>query len=66
VTQIDTAHVYTGGESEETIGEALSPVPPGVVVATKGGFRPGEGRPEVLAAQIDASSRSPPSRTSTT
>jgi pyridoxine 4-dehydrogenase len=57
VSLIDTAHTYTGGESEETIGDALSPVPDGVVVATKGGFRPGEGRPEVLAAQIEASLR---------
>jgi aryl-alcohol dehydrogenase-like predicted oxidoreductase len=57
VTHIDTAHLYTGGESEETIGEALAPVPPGVVVATKGGFRAGEGRAEVLTAQIDESLR---------
>jgi aryl-alcohol dehydrogenase-like predicted oxidoreductase len=54
---VDTAHTYTGGESEETIGAALSPVPEGCVVATKGGFRPGEGRPEVLRAQIEASLR---------
>ena len=27
VSLIDTAHTYTGGESEETIGDALSPVP---------------------------------------
>ena len=38
VNLIDTAHVYTGGESEETIGVALSPIPDGCVVATKGGF----------------------------
>jgi pyridoxine 4-dehydrogenase len=54
---IDTAHLYAGGQSEETIGTALSPVPPGVVVATKGGYRPGEGRPVVLRAQIDESLR---------
>ena len=54
---VDTAHTYTGGESEATIGAALSPVPRGCVVATKGGFRPGEGRPEVLRAQIDESLR---------
>ncbi len=24
---IDTAHSYTGGQSEETIGDALSPIP---------------------------------------
>jgi pyridoxine 4-dehydrogenase len=52
---IDTAHLYTGGQSEETIGAAHSPVPEGTVVATKGGFRPGEGRPEALRAQIEES-----------
>src|SRR5690348_12262708 len=57
VGHIDTAHLYTGGESEQTIGAALSPVPAGGVVATKGGFRPGEGRPEVLSAQIEQSLR---------
>jgi pyridoxine 4-dehydrogenase len=50
---IDTAHSYTGGESEATIGAALD----GVVVATKGGFNRGEGRPEVLRAQIEESLR---------
>ena len=54
---IDTAHTYTGGDSEETIGTALSPIPDGCVVATKGGYRAGDGRPEVLAAQIDESLR---------
>jgi pyridoxine 4-dehydrogenase len=54
---IDTAHLYTGGESETVIGSALSPVPQGVVVATKGGYNPGEGRPEVLRAQIEESLR---------
>jgi pyridoxine 4-dehydrogenase len=56
---IDTAHTYTGGESEQTIGEALSPVPEGCIVATKGGYAPGTGRPEVLRAQIDESLRRP-------
>jgi aryl-alcohol dehydrogenase-like predicted oxidoreductase len=53
VKMIDTAHLYTGGESEQTIGEA------GVdaFVATKGGFRPGEGQPDVLRAQIEESFR---------
>jgi pyridoxine 4-dehydrogenase len=50
---IDTAHSYTGGESEATIGAARD----GFVVATKGGFRPGEGRPEVLGSQIEESLR---------
>jgi pyridoxine 4-dehydrogenase len=57
VSLVDTAHSYTGGESEETIGAALSPVADGCVVATKGGYRPGEGRPEVLRAQIEESLR---------
>ena len=38
VQVIDTAHLYTGGQSEETIGAALSPMPDNVIVATKGGF----------------------------
>jgi aryl-alcohol dehydrogenase-like predicted oxidoreductase len=54
---IDTAHTYAGGESEATIAAALSPDPDGVIVATKGGYNPGEGRPEVLRAQIEESLR---------
>jgi aryl-alcohol dehydrogenase-like predicted oxidoreductase len=54
---IDTAHVYTDGESEETIGAALSPMPEDCIVATKGGYRPGHGRREVLSAQIEESLR---------
>jgi pyridoxine 4-dehydrogenase len=54
---IDTAHLYADGESELTIGEALSPAPAGCVVATKGGFNAGEGRPEVLRAQLEESLR---------
>jgi hypothetical protein len=51
---IDTAHVYTGGDSERAIGEALSPAPDGVVVATKGGYS-GSGSPEALRGQIEQS-----------
>ncbi len=51
---IDTAHVYTGGDSEGAIGEALSPAPADVVVATKGGYRD-SGSPEELRAQIEQS-----------
>jgi pyridoxine 4-dehydrogenase len=51
---IDTAHVYTGGDSERAIGEALSPKPDGLVVATKGGYS-GSGSPEALRAQIEQS-----------
>jgi aryl-alcohol dehydrogenase-like predicted oxidoreductase len=57
VSFVDTAHSYTDGESEATIGAALSPVPEGVVVATKGGYARGEGRPEVLRTQIEDSLR---------
>ena len=57
VQLIDTAHLYTGGESERTIGAALAPAPDDCVVATKGGYRSGEGRPEALRAQIDESLR---------
>jgi aryl-alcohol dehydrogenase-like predicted oxidoreductase len=55
VDMIDTAHLYTGGDSEKAIGNALAPFPEGLVVATKGGYRPGEGRPDVLRAQIEES-----------
>jgi pyridoxine 4-dehydrogenase len=57
VNHIDSAYLYTGGKSEETIGAALNPIPEGVVVATKGGYKPGEGRPEVLRSQIEESLR---------
>jgi pyridoxine 4-dehydrogenase len=59
VQMIDTAHSYTGGQSEETIGAALSPVPPTCIVATKGGGGggAGRGRPEVLQAEIEESLR---------
>jgi pyridoxine 4-dehydrogenase len=57
VRMIDTAHTYTGGESEATIGEALSPVTEGCIVATKGGYAPGTGSPESLRSQIDESLR---------
>lgn len=58
VQMIDTAHLYTGGQSEETIGEALSPIPEGCIVATKGGFGgPGRGKPEVLRAELEQSLR---------
>ena len=59
VQMIDTAHLYTSGESERTIGEALTPVPPGCIVATKGGYGgAGRGKPEVLRAEIEQSLRS--------
>ena len=42
---VDTAHVYSGGDSERAIGEAHSPAPDGLVVATKGGYS-GSGSPD--------------------
>jgi pyridoxine 4-dehydrogenase len=56
---IDTAHSYTGGQSEETIGEALSPLHGRSLVATKGGGGggAGRGRPENLRAEIEQSLR---------
>lgn len=56
VRMIDTAHLYTGGESERTIGAALAPFPDGLVVATKGGH--GGAKPDVLREEIEQSLRS--------
>ncbi|MBV8529004.1 MAG: aldo/keto reductase [Candidatus Dormibacteraeota bacterium] len=55
IGNIDTALIYAGGDSERTIGEALSPFAAGVVVATKGAFKAGQGRPEVLRSHIEES-----------
>jgi pyridoxine 4-dehydrogenase len=55
---IDTAHLYAGGESEETIGAAVAGMTEKPFVQTKGGFRSGEGKPDVLRAQIEQSLRS--------
>jgi pyridoxine 4-dehydrogenase len=57
LAHIDSAHVYTGGDSETVLGAALSPFPGGLVVATKGGYNPGEGRPDVLRVEIEESLR---------
>src|SRR5436190_18982659 len=56
VDHIDTAHLYTGGESETTIGDALAGgVQASLVVATKGGFHGGS--PRVLRNEIEQSLR---------
>jgi aryl-alcohol dehydrogenase-like predicted oxidoreductase len=53
---IDTAHAYTGGESEAAIGAALAAGrPDDLVVATKGGLR--DPRPETITAEIEESRR---------
>jgi aryl-alcohol dehydrogenase-like predicted oxidoreductase len=57
VQMIDTAHIYAGGESEQTIGAALSPLPEGCIVATKGGFSAADAKPQALRAQIEESLR---------
>ena len=51
---IDTAHTYSGGDSERAIGEALTPKPDALLIATKGGYS-GSGDPASLRAQIDQS-----------
>jgi pyridoxine 4-dehydrogenase len=57
INLIDTAHLYAGGESERAIGDALSTRADGLVVATKGGYQPGTGRPDVLRAELEESFR---------
>jgi pyridoxine 4-dehydrogenase len=52
---IDTAHVYNAGASERAIGAALAEFPDDLVVATKGGYERGSGRPERLRAEVEAS-----------
>ncbi len=53
VQMIDTAHLYSGGESESTIGAALAPFGDRVVVATKGGYHGAE--PERLRSELEQS-----------
>jgi aryl-alcohol dehydrogenase-like predicted oxidoreductase len=53
VNFIDTAHLYTNGESEQTIAAAFKGSHDGVVVASKGGF--GDGHPDVLRAEFEES-----------
>jgi pyridoxine 4-dehydrogenase len=53
VGSIDTAQLYTSGESEKAIGAALAPFPEGLVVATKGGYH--GARPDALRAELDES-----------
>jgi pyridoxine 4-dehydrogenase len=56
VQMIDTAHLYTSGESEKTIGEATAGKSDRCLVATKGGFGgAGRGKPEVLRAELEQS-----------
>ena len=57
IRHIDTAHIYSGGRSEASIGAGLSTRGDGCVVATKGGYARGDGRPDVLRSQIDESLR---------
>lgn len=58
VGMIDTAHLYTKGESQDTIGAALPAGRAECIIATKGGYGgAGRGRPEVLHAEIAESLR---------
>jgi len=57
VQMIDTAHSYTGGQSEETIGEALAAATGSVLVATKGGIGgPGQGSRKFCAPRSSKAS----------
>src|SRR5258706_13430454 len=64
VNLLDTADSYGPEVAESLIAEALSPYPPQLVIATKGGYlRPGpdqwkpDGRPEHLRAALEGSLR---------
>jgi aryl-alcohol dehydrogenase-like predicted oxidoreductase len=51
---IDTAHLYSSGESEAAIGNALAPFDQGLTVATKGAYAGGSS-PDDLRRQIEES-----------
>jgi pyridoxine 4-dehydrogenase len=53
VQMIDSAHLYTSGESELTIGAALAPFGDDLVVATKGGYNSGD--PQKISAELEHS-----------
>jgi aryl-alcohol dehydrogenase-like predicted oxidoreductase len=55
VNFIDTAYVYTDGDSETAIGNTLAPYPEDVVIATKGGYI--DNRPDFLRANLMESLR---------
>jgi aryl-alcohol dehydrogenase-like predicted oxidoreductase len=64
ITFFDTAEVYGPFTNEELVGEALAPLREQVVIATKFGFKPGDGggrwsgldsRPEHIKAVAEAS-----------
>jgi pyridoxine 4-dehydrogenase len=64
INLIDTAESYGPHVSEELIGEALHPYPPGLVIATKGGLDrtgpdewPVDCRPERLREELEGSLR---------
>src|SRR4030095_16730152 len=55
---IDTANIYTGGQSEQTIGDTLTPYPEGLIIATKGGMvrgAPANNQPDYLRNCIEES-----------
>jgi len=54
IRHIDTAHLYSGGQSEAAIGAALATGrPDDLVVATKGGYH--DSRPQTIAREIEES-----------
>jgi aryl-alcohol dehydrogenase-like predicted oxidoreductase len=70
VSLIDTAHRYTGGESEQVIGAALAPFPDDLVVATKAATTPAAAGPSDYGtssrrASHDSGPTRSPSTTST-
>lgn len=53
IGHIDTAHLYTGGSSQATVGAAFGDQPERPLVATKGGYD--TNRPKTLRAQLERS-----------
>ena len=57
ITHFDTAHVYTGGQSETLLGSFLGGRRDGLIIATKAAYEGGAGRDNILASAATSRKR---------
>ncbi|PWJ21952.1 aldo/keto reductase [Jannaschia seohaensis] len=57
VNFFDTAHVYTGGQSERMLGKLIAPERDKIILATKAAYEGGASRATILASVEDSRSR---------